>query len=71
MTGKGADLHLGVLLGVVLLGQRGAQPAEEEGQRDGDQSGVVQRNLRVGAETPRMISTTAGAHHRLADHSDR
>ena len=42
-AGQGADLHLGVLLLVVLLGQDGAQPAQDERGRDRDEARVAQR----------------------------
>ena len=41
-AGEGADLHLGVLRGVVLLLGDRTQPAEEEGQGDRDDARVVE-----------------------------
>jgi len=53
-TGEGAELELGEpLLGLRLLGRDGAQPAEEEAQRDRDDAGVLQREpveVHVGRE---------------------
>src|SRR5690606_23200358 len=72
-AGERPDLQLRVLLGVrLLLGEHGAEPAEQEAGRDGDQARVLQREpgeVDVG-EHRRGVAGDDGREQHQADGDD-